>query len=469
MRILLMVPFLTMGGADRFNLNLVRELSRRGHTVSIVATLPEVHEWLPLFEALTPDITLLSHVVEPERQPAFMRDLIGSRCIDVVLVSNSQLGYIALPYLRAHCARVAWMDFLHMEEEHWHNGGYPRMSLEQSRHLDLTVVSSQHLRSWMMMRGGDADRIAVCYINIDQDIWNPSRVDRTAVRQALGVPWNEPMICCAARLVAQKRPRLMLSVLRRCVESGVPFTALIAGDGPDRAWMEQTIRRWRLTRVHMLGAVPNDQVRELLAASDLFFLPSAQEGIALALYEAMAMGVVPVAADVGGQRELVTPECGVLVPPSGDEETAYVTALTSLLTNPDRRAAMGSNARRRIVDHFRLEQMGERMDGLIRAAVRLHADAPRAAPSYEEAEQSALQAIRQAHHDRDVARLWQRITDEPRALSIPRRTALTLLRNARRVLRPYYRRLADRDGHWMRRGVVAARDLALRWIYGERR
>jgi glycosyltransferase involved in cell wall biosynthesis len=50
-----------------------------------------------------------------------------------------------------------------------------------------------------------------------------------------------------------------------------------------------------------------------MAATDIFFLPSQWEGIALTLFEAMAMQLVPVAADVGGQRELVTPDCGFLI------------------------------------------------------------------------------------------------------------------------------------------------------------
>ncbi len=469
MRMLLLTSSLTIGGADRMHLDLMRQLIKRGYRFSVVATLPGTHEWRSLFEELTPDVMVLHPTIAPEQQPAFVRDLIHSRSIQTVLVSNAHMGYLLIPYMRHHCPNVVCIDLLHAVEPHWLDGGYPRLSLDYTPWIDMSITISGDLRHWMITHGGEPERIDVCYAGIDVDIWNPAHFDRPALRRAFGVASQTPLLLFVGRLSAEKRPRLAIRVFRQLAQRGLPFRALMAGDGPERPTLERMLRDPLLRDVELAGALSAERVREVMAAGDMLLLPSAREGIALALYEAMAMGVVPVAADVGGQRELVTPECGMLVPPSGDEETAYVTALTSLLTDPDRRAAMGSNARRRIVDHFRLEQMGERMDGLIRAAVRLHADAPRAAPSYEEAEQSALQAIRQAHHDRDVARLWQRITDEPRALSIPRRTALTLLRNVRRVLRPYYRRLAARDGHWMRRGVVAARDLALRWIYGERR
>ena len=51
--------------------------------------------------------------------------------------------------------------------------------------------------------------------------------------------------------------------------------------------------------------IPSDQVRDILAIADVYFMPSESEGIALTLFEAMSMGVPPVAANVGGQEELV--------------------------------------------------------------------------------------------------------------------------------------------------------------------
>jgi hypothetical protein len=111
-----------------------------------------------------------------------------------------------------------------------------------------------------------------------------------------------------------------------------------------------------------------------LAASDIFFLPSKMEGISLAIYEAMSMGVVPVGADVGGQRELVTPDCGVLVERGShrDEVMAYSGVLESLLRSPERSRSLGKAARDRVSTHFRLDQMGERMDHLLKLAQRSH-------------------------------------------------------------------------------------------------
>jgi hypothetical protein len=89
-----------------------------------------------------------------------------------------------------------------------------------------------------------------------------------------------------------------------------------------------------------------------MAAADILLLPSQREGIALTLYEAMATGVVPVAAQVGGHAELVTPNCGILIAHGPHEQEQYVAALRQLIEQPDRRRNMGVAARIRIGESF---------------------------------------------------------------------------------------------------------------------
>ena len=466
MRMLLMTQFLSIGGTERLNLDIMRQLARRGFRFSVVATMPYAHEWRPLFEAITPDVVTLHPMIAPEQQPAFVRDLIRSRDIQALLISNSQFGYALLPCLRRHCPDLAVIDLLHIVEPHWLDGGHPQLSLQRRAWIDLSITVSDDLRDWMIARGGDPDRIVVSRAAIDVNVWNPAHFDRTTIRQALGIPLNLPLILFVGRLVPQKQPRLVMRILRDVAQRGVPFGALLIGEGSERPVLERMLRNPLLRNVRLAGALPPERVREALAAADLLLLPSAYEGIAVALYEAMAMGVVPVAADVGGQRELVTPDCGILVPPSGDETTAYAAAIIGLLTDPTRRAAMGARARQRIVDHFRLDLMGDRMDAFIRHAVDLSTHAGRAVPTPEEAAQSVIEAIHLARQARNVARLWETggyAGDID--LSPARRAALRIMRSAWKHLRPWYRRLAAHDDSRLRRGVLTVRDWVVRWVY----
>ena len=116
----------------------------------------------------------------------------------------------------------------------------------------------------------------------------------------------------------------------------------------------------------MLGAIPSEEMRMLMSAVDILLLPSQAEGVALVLFEAMSMGVVPVATDVGGQRELVTPECGRLVAWGPSLAESLVEALDSLLTDPTARARMAAQGRARVEGQFELKQTGEQIETLFR-------------------------------------------------------------------------------------------------------
>src|SRR5690606_21760368 len=147
---------------------------------------------------------------------------------------------------------------------------------------------------------------------------------------------STPIILFAGRLAPEKRPELVLELLNDVWKADRHFVALIAGDGEYRRDLERLIKRYRLdNQVRLLGAVSHQRVHDLLAASDCLLLPSSQEGVALVVYEALAMGVVPIAADVGGQAELVQADCGILVPPGPNESQDYLDALLRVLDDPE--------------------------------------------------------------------------------------------------------------------------------------
>jgi glycosyltransferase involved in cell wall biosynthesis len=372
-RILMIVPWLDLGGSEKFNLDLLRELVlHHEFEVTIATTLTSSHRWFHEFSRYTPDIFLLDHFLHPSDYPRFIRYLIRSRQIDTVMIANSEFGYFLLPYLRSYFPGVSFIDYLHMEQEEWKNGGYPRLSLSNQSQLDLTVVSSCYLKRWMCDRGVSSDHIFVCTTNIDPEEWNPQRYDQLLrhelLRHELSVDRGRTVILYAGRLTDQKQPLLAAQILLELKRRGVSFVCLIAGDGPLFDQLTGFVEKEGLTEVRMLGAVGNERIRELMAVSDIFFLPSAHEGISLAIYEAMAMGLAIVGADVGGQAELVTPECGILVKRDSSEFMNYVQALQSLITNPQRRQEMGRCARERICAHYRLDQMGSRMVELFELA-----------------------------------------------------------------------------------------------------
>jgi glycosyltransferase involved in cell wall biosynthesis len=304
--------------------------------------------------------------------------------------------------------------------------------LAYAQALDLQIVSSDYLRQWMYARGAESDRIAVCTTNVDWVRWDSARYNRPSLRAALQIPPTAPVVLYAARLERQKQPMLAVSIIQQVAAQIPDAYFLIAGDGPFANSMCGFLSWYGLEpRVRMLGVASNQRMRELLALSDIFFLPSEAEGISLAIYEAMAMEVVPVAAAVGGQAELVTPECGVLVAPTPHMWHAYSDVLLRLLHEPALRQRMGNAARQRVIAHFGLDKMGVRMHELLVEAQRLHQTQPRppitAAAARAAARESIIAARRQIH------------------------------KTARQHLRALYWRLADHGAWWMPSIVEQAR------------
>jgi glycosyltransferase involved in cell wall biosynthesis len=391
-RLLLIVPYATVGGADKFNIDLVGQLARLGWETTVVTTLAGDHSWLPRLARLTPDVFALSHFLKPADYPRFLRYVIRSRQIDAVLVSHSLLAYRALPYLRRAAPGIPIVDYCHIEEEHWLDGGYPRLSVDAGGLLDLRLTSSDHLKRWMVARGAEPDRIEPCFIGVDLESGAPR-----PARAELGLPEDVPILVYPVRICEQKQPKVFARTLRELHAGGSRFLALVIGDGDYLPWLRRHLW-WRgLGRsVRFLGRLPNARVRELIAASDCVFIPSAHEGIAAVFYEAMAEGVPVVGADVGGQRELVTPDCGVLLERGGDEASRYAEVLTALLADPDRRRRMGHAGKARIREGFTLDRMGDRMDALLERSRELARSEPGPAPTAEQAREAALAGIRLA-------------------------------------------------------------------------
>jgi glycosyltransferase involved in cell wall biosynthesis len=362
--VLFLVNSLPMGGACKFILDIAGQLKSRGHRVTVATTTYDTRNpnpWLGELLKITPEVFVLSHT-RPLDLPRLIVHLARARRCGRVVISHSMLGYQLLPWLRSQLPGVAFLDYTHIEyETEWPEGGYALRSVQNQSLLDVAMVSSAHLREWMTDRGADSARIRVCHTNIDANKWIPSADDRARVRFELNLDRKTALILYPCRLAEQKRPELLCNIvlaLRQATKA--PFVVVIAGDGPLMAPLKKFVASRGLDDcVRLLGAVPLQRVAQLHNAADIFLLPSLIDGIALALFEAMALESVPVISDVGGQRELLTPECGHLIP-VGDpakEIPQYVAHLKDLLERPEKRRAMGAAARARVREHFRLDQM----------------------------------------------------------------------------------------------------------------
>ncbi|HRJ50642.1 MAG TPA: glycosyltransferase family 4 protein, partial [Phycisphaerales bacterium] len=408
----MLVPWLRMGGADKFNLDLCRMLRERGWGLSIACSAPGRDDWRDLFEGLTSDLVMPHTFLHWSDYPPLLRSLIETRRPGVVLVSNSELAYSLVPYFRAFCPEPVYLDYVHMEEEDWKSGGHARHSAGVCDQLDMTLTTSEHLRSWLLARGAQADRVRSLPIGVDHRSWVFDAVARDRARALLGVAPGATVILHAGRVCEQKQPRVLGRTLRELANRGRRFVAMVAGDGEDLPWLRRYVEEHGLAgHVRVLGAQSPDQVRELMAASDIFFLPSKWEGVALVLYEAMASGVVFVGTRVGGQGEVAGADEAVLVAfddHESDQARAerFAREIESLMDDPGRCERMKIAARARVESSYTHDHLVGGFLGAVTEARRLQRVAARQRLTPGLAREIAVRAIELVRLEWQVGQLW---------------------------------------------------------------
>jgi glycosyltransferase involved in cell wall biosynthesis len=166
-----------------------------------------------------------------------------------------------------------------------------------------------------------------------------------------------PVVAAIAVLRRQKRIDVLLDAAPAILAAVPDARIAIVGDGPEREALHAHAAARGLADEPRLAWLPFDppDAAPHLAATDVYVLPSGWEAFPIGVLEALAAGVPQVATDVGGTREAVTAETGVLVPPRDPGRLAE--AVIALLRDPDRRVRMAAASRARHAERFTIETM----------------------------------------------------------------------------------------------------------------
>lgn len=208
----------------------------------------------------------------------------------------------------------------------------------------------------MLARGEDAlgKKVTVILNGISPpDTVNLTPTQR--IREELGIYQDAPLIVCAARLEQEKDVTTLIASMKTVLAEFPDARCVIAGQGKQRTELEAQIARDGTTGKVVLAGFRDDAI-SIIAASDIFVLPSLAEPFGLVLLEAMALGKPVIATAAGGPLEIVNSgESGLLVPPR--DPAALADALRALLRSPQMRESMGVQGRERYEQHFTTRTM----------------------------------------------------------------------------------------------------------------
>ena len=352
--ILIATAWLKEGGVEQeiFDLCSLLDLSR--FRITVVTTLPSAHPWDNLARAFGVSVYHLADFLKPSEMTRGLLHLVFNHHIDCVYIINSQMAYIAAKRLKQV---LPWLPIIDRNVAEDPGGGFPQVSVKVGGEaIDLRTVSHRNLAERMHDNyriPRDSLRVIYAGTNLKQISGVHSQ---KLLHNYCRVTENTPLVIFIGRFAQQKRPTVFVRSVGAILKIDRQCNAHFAmvGDGDLMPIVKQLISELNLTeRIHLLGAYPN--AVELLADATLLMMPSAYEGLALVSYEAMALGIPQIFANVNGQPELITPETGILIDNGPDEETRYAKACLELLSDPDRCARIAAAGKERIKSHFSAE------------------------------------------------------------------------------------------------------------------
>jgi glycosyltransferase involved in cell wall biosynthesis len=330
---------LAMGGAERLRLSLLRELFRRGISCRI-CLLQEYGE-----------------LVEPIHSVGFPVDVLSASTSLYSLSTQQKLR----EYFHKHRPRIVhagqFITNVHVTaavkastqcpvviEEHghsnwkkWHHRLLDRMIC---RRADAVVCCSRSVARHVQGIIGTPDsQIFPIHNCVDPfPIEESDQATTGALKDELGIPSDAFVVGTVGKLRPEKGHCYLLEAWKQFRAAAVaPCKLVIVGDGPLRGSLREQAR----DIPDVVWAGQSTDVAKVLSIIDVFAFPSIDEGLGIALLEAMHAGKVVVASDTGGIPEVIDHERNGLLCSPGDS-LQLSERLYELYTNPEKRKQFGA-------------------------------------------------------------------------------------------------------------------------------
>ncbi len=219
---------------------------------------------------------------------------------------------------------------------------------------DRIIAVNEHQRQMAVGLGVEAAE-RTCTVANGIDLAPFDRADGSELRARLGLDASAILIGAVGRMEAQKGFKYFIQALPRIARSIPSARFVIAGDGELRPQLEEQARQAGAAGyTHFIGF--QRDVPSVLAALDIFVMPSLWEGLPLSLIEALAAGKPIVATDIEGNREVVDDgETGLIVPPA--DSSSLADAVIALAADRPRAARLAQNAKAAARQRFSEQRM----------------------------------------------------------------------------------------------------------------
>jgi len=354
------------GGQEIRILTESRGLLERGHRVTLL-TPPGARIFSVAREQGIPVIAMPFEQKRPAGVRALRRWLATSRPDVVNTHSSIDSWLMALTQPFGH--RVPVVRTRHISAPLPHSPTTRWLYLKAANHV---VTTGERLRRHMIdTLRADAAHFTSVPTGIDLQRYHRTQAaPRAETRAALGIPGDALLVCIAATLRSWKGHGYLLDAFGPFATKRANAHLLIVGDGPMRETIAQQAAASPVAaRIHFTGY--SERVEDMLAASDIFALPSwANEGVPQAIMQAMALELPVISTPIGAIDEaLVDGETGLMVAPK--DALSLADALRKLGDDAALRERLGQSGRVRAEARFSAVGMVDAMEHIFTIMARL--------------------------------------------------------------------------------------------------
>ncbi|MDO8535493.1 MAG: glycosyltransferase family 4 protein [Candidatus Omnitrophota bacterium] len=216
----------------------------------------------------------------------------------------------------------------------------------------------------------DPKRVEVIYNGIDlgrfSNVYSADQIARA--KRSLGIQ-HGAVVGTMGRLSSVKGQKFLVEAMKEVVSKSKDARCLIIGRGREESALIALAKSLGLeNRIIFTGAAYMD-IPLYLACMDIFVLPSIEEGLGLALLEAMSLGIPCVASATGGIKDIVNDGINGILTPVGDSG-AIAGAVLKILDDKDLAKNMSQKAKDFVKGKFSIEAMADNMIDLYRRVTR---------------------------------------------------------------------------------------------------
>jgi phosphatidylinositol alpha-1,6-mannosyltransferase len=363
------------GGIQSYLVDLVTRLAATGeHTLTVYAP-----QWkdADAFDATTAGYQVVRHpgtlMLPVPTVDARMRRLIGEHGIDTVWFgAAAPLGLLAARARNAGASRV-------LASTHGHEVGWSMLPGVRSvlRRIgddsDVVTYVSRYTRGRFASAFGPNAALEHLPPGVDSERFRPDPASSSEMRARHGLG-QRPTVVCLSRLVPRKGQDMLIRALPSIRQRVSGAALVIAGGGPYLDTLRGLAGRFGVTdHVTFTGGVPSADLPAYHAMADVFAMPCRTrgagldvEGLGIVFLEASATGVPVIAGSSGGAPETVQHnKTGLVV--DGRSVQQVADAVSELLGDPDRAAAMGAAGREWVTTQWRWDALAGRLSDLIRS------------------------------------------------------------------------------------------------------